>query len=84
MTWHAWRRRDALELSATERMVTRGAMVSHLLSTSIAVVSFALALLENRTAVSLSGMVYFLMGPAHGLRGWWWGKKIEAAADRVR
>lgn len=80
MTWHAWRRRDALELSASEREVTRGAIAGHLVSTGIALLSFGLALVDTRTTVSLSGMIYFLMGPAHAFRGWFWGKRVEAAA----
>jgi hypothetical protein len=80
MTWHAWRRREALELTATERLVTRAAVSGHLLSTTIALASLALALFGSRTGVSLSGMIYFLMGPAHGLHGWWWGRRIEASA----
>ena len=29
----------------------------------------------------MSGLVYFLMGPLHGLNGWWTGKKVERAAS---
>lgn len=80
MTWHAWRRREALELTATERLVTRATVSSHLLSTSIAVGSIALALADTRATVAFSGLIYFLMGPAQGLHGWWWGRRIEASA----
>lgn len=81
MTWHAWRCRRRLELTATEEIVTRATLSAHLLSTSIALASILLALAGGRIAVTLSGLVYFLMGPAHGFHGWRWGRRIQAAAE---
>ena len=81
MYGRAWRLRDQLELNAAEREATLGSLRSQLLSVSIGVVSL-IAVLTLPQRPALSGLVYFLMGPLHGLNGWWTGKRVAEKGDR--
>jgi uncharacterized membrane protein len=62
----AWRRRDALELSAAERIVTLEKIMSGVYSAGVAVVSFAIAVnLPERAPgwlMGLPGTIYALLG----------------------
>jgi uncharacterized membrane protein len=73
---HAWRRRDALKLDASERLHTRATLIEHCVQVSICLLSVALALFT--TSTSLPGFVYFLIGPVLALNGWWHGTRIKA------
>lgn len=75
---HAWRRRDALKLDASERLHTRATLIEHCVQVSICLLSVALALFTSST--SLPGFVYFLIGPVLALNGWWHGSKISKLA----
>jgi len=77
MTLHAWRLREALELDALERLLTRGALRAHLLSASLGVASLGLALVGERF-VPWSGLIYFLMGPVQFANGYVTGRKADA------
>jgi uncharacterized membrane protein len=76
MYGYAWRRRETFELDELERFVTRSAIQSHLLSASFGVVSLALVLTDPGWA-PWAGLVYALMGPLHGLRGYLTGRALE-------
>lgn len=77
MHLHAWRHRDVLELNEPERLITVGTLREHLIHMSIGLASIALALAGQ---VALSGLIYFLVGPAQGLNGWHMGRRVVAAA----
>jgi hypothetical protein len=80
MYWRAWRLRDEIQLDAAERAAVRGALRGHLLSVSIGVLSLVLAIFVPNVA-ALSGLVYFLMGPAQGINGYLTGVAVERAAS---
>lgn len=75
MNAHAYRQREALELDAVERLLTRTAIREHLIHVAIALLSIVLAL---RTHLALAGFVYFLEAPLQALNGWRTGRAIRA------
>lgn len=80
----AWARREELELDEVEAHLTVASIRSHLLTASVAALSIGVLLATGNPG--LSGVVYFLMGPVHGLHGWWAGTRarrlLDAAAAR--
>ena len=65
---HAWRRREFLELDAAERLLTLSDLRAHAISVAVGLLSLGVSLCcEGRE--SWAGMLYFLMGPLHGLNG---------------
>lgn len=79
MTLWAYRKRAELELDARELVITKGEAIAHLISIGIAVVSVTLVLIDDALA-PWSGLVYFLMGPVHGIRGYLTGSAVEKLA----
>ena len=75
MTLHAHRKREKLELDAREIHITRTSIRAHL-STGIGVLSIAMVLIDP-WLTPWSGMIYGLMGPAHGLNGYFSGRALE-------
>jgi uncharacterized membrane protein len=85
---HAWRRRDELELTPLQAFDARGAVGEEMVSVAIGVLAAGWAIVSPRTygLVSLSGFIYMLMGPAHGVYGGWQRKRrlaFEQAQARV-
>ncbi len=76
MHLHAYRRREELELDGLERHLTRAAISAQLVSLGIAAISIVLAAIGG-LAVPWSGLIYFLMGPAHFVNGYLWGRDAE-------
>lgn len=75
MLGRAWSLRDALELDELERVITRGSLRAHAISTGLGLVSLALLLLASQPG--WAGLVFFLMGPLHGFNGYWTGSKAR-------
>ncbi|MEZ5963937.1 MAG: TMEM175 family protein [Planctomycetota bacterium] len=73
MSSWAYRRRDELELDELERFLTRGTVITHLLTAGVAAVSVALVLLGVQPG--WSGVVYFALGPLHAVWGYWVGRR---------
>ena len=73
---HAYRRRVELELDAIECCLTRGAISAQMVSLAIALVSIVLAAMGG-VGTPWSGLIYFLMGPAHFVNGTLWGRRAE-------
>jgi hypothetical protein len=71
---NAYRRRDRLGLDTTEQYLALVDLRIHGINLGIGLLSLALALLGQR---ALAGLSYFLMGPLHGLHGWWSGARFE-------
>ena len=78
---HAYRLRDALELSPMEAYETRGVVQEQLVMISIGVLSLGLAVLRKP---SLSGMSYMLIGPMQTVLGMRHGKGRRALAEPER
>ena len=72
---HAYRLREALELSAMEAYETRGVVQEQLVMIGIGALSFGLALVRQP---SLSGMIYMLIGPMQTMLGVKHGKRRRA------
>jgi uncharacterized membrane protein len=76
MHLHAYRRRTDLELDSLERYLTRAAISAQIVSLAIAGLSILLAAIGG-SAIPWSGLIYFLMGPAHFVNGYVWGRGAE-------
>jgi hypothetical protein len=73
--------RDELELDELERYLTVAAVRSHLLTAGIGVLS--LVVLAATGMPGWSGVTYFLMGPLHGVLGWWQMSRASRIHDSV-
>lgn len=75
---HALRLRDPLGLSASEVMLTRGALMENGVYVAVCLLSVALALSTNND--SLPGYIYLLLGPLMAFTGRTFGMKARALA----
>ena len=76
MVFRAYCLRDQLDLDQVERFLTVTSIRSLLLTVGIAILSvIVLALTSNP---GISGVIYFLMGPAHALLGIYSGRRSAA------
>lgn len=76
MYGHALRKREQLQLDATETILTRSTLAGYFIYVSVCLMSIVLALLTSSD--SLPGLVYFVLGPLQALNGWWFGRKLRA------
>ncbi|MEL7168580.1 MAG: TMEM175 family protein [Bacteroidota bacterium] len=76
---HAYRRRDALGLSAYERHEAAVLARHYGLFVLVGLLSIALAVLGWGLTIGAPGFIYALLGPLCGVHGWWSG---ERAPDR--
>lgn len=72
----AWQLRAALELDSVERVITKSALHSHLLSAAVGLVSIAISLFDARWT-AYSGVVYAVLGPLHFAHGMATRRAIE-------
>ena len=79
----AYRLRVELELDELEIYLTRTEVGSHLISTGIGVASIVLAIVGGRLGPFLAGVVYFAMGPAHGIYSTKRAKRADAMHREV-
>lgn len=75
MVWVALRKRGILELDALEVYLTKRALLHHLITVGVALLSISVLLVWGDPG--LAGVTYFLMGPLHGGVGWWGGVQAE-------
>jgi uncharacterized paraquat-inducible protein A len=61
--WHAWRKRDQLELDAKERALTKQAWGANICFVAVGFLSTAMILIGGERAIGLGGMTYMLIGP---------------------
>lgn len=81
---HALGQKDALGLDDLALFDARAAQRGHLVSIAVGVLAVAVMLALPRHMAGLSGMVYMLMGPAHGWHGARYGRdraRLLAAAS---
>ncbi|HLK61651.1 MAG TPA: TMEM175 family protein [Chthonomonadaceae bacterium] len=76
---HAWRQRDALELNASERMITRVAILRNLLMAGIGLLSAGLARVLPLHLVGIAGYLYMLICVVETLHG-----HLEGEASRKK
>jgi uncharacterized membrane protein len=77
--WNALRQRQMLKLNALEVFDARASVRRHGISVAIGLVSIAIAALLPIRFLSFAGLVFFLLGPAHGTFGYMNGR----ARDRL-
>ena len=80
---YAWRQRTALQLGAADLVTLRFNLQAHVISTALAIVSIGLALVVEEQMMALPGVLYGLMGPLHGMNGYFAGRahgKLTTAA----
>jgi hypothetical protein len=75
--WNALRQRDKLGLDALMVYDARASMRRHLISVTFGVLSVAIAVLMPIGYLPIAGLIFFLMGPAHGLFGYLNGRNRE-------
>ena len=68
--WNAWRQRARLRLTPLEVFDARASVARHGVSVGIGVASVLLALILPIEYLALAGLLFFLMGPAHGTFGY--------------
>lgn len=80
---YAWalRRRSDLSLDEVETFLTKSSVLQCLVYVAFAVVSLFLAAFVNDAA---SGLVYFGVGPAMAIHGYWQGSKAARIAKATR
>lgn len=74
---HALHKRAELELNEIEMLLTQSSMRSHGINIGVALLSILIVFGFHN--VSLSGMIYMIIGPLQFLNGWKTGKRIEQA-----
>ncbi|MEM8814438.1 MAG: TMEM175 family protein [Pseudomonadota bacterium] len=68
--WHAWRRRDALELNEVERLTTRSDMLSWCILAAVGSLAVLMGLFAPRSMATMPGWAYLLLPvlmPLHGV-----------------
>lgn len=80
MYWHALRKREQLQLTKVELLVTRASLVENLIYVAVCALSIVLAV--TTSSAWLPGVVYFLLAPAQGLAGWWYGRQADTLAPQ--
>lgn len=78
MYWHAWRRRDGLELTELERIETRYSAIENLLHVAVGLLAVVLALVMHTTFAMFA---FFLIAPLQIGHGWMRGRakrRLEA------
>lgn len=78
--WHAFRKRNELELNELEVFDTRNSLQEMALNCSIALLSLAIVLVGGPNYAGLAGLVYMLTGVAMGTNGTIMGKRRRRMA----
>ena len=82
--WHAWRRRQQLDLDSSELITLHFGFRAHFISVAIGLLSLAINYTLNLPG--LAGMIYILMGPVHGWNGYMAHKaqvKLEVGGQKL-
>ena len=74
---HAMRQKTALALDEVDLFDARAGQRGHLVSVGVGAMAMLVTLLLPRHLAGVSGMVYMLMGPAHGINGALTGRARE-------
>ncbi len=74
--WNAWRQRNRLGLDPLELFDSRAGIRRHAISVAIGAVSLAIVIATPQYA-SVGGLIFFLLGPAHGTFGYINGRRRD-------
>ena len=77
--YRAYKKKDELQLSTTELIITRSHIISFIIYMSVALLSILLALIIGIGNMAIAGWIYVLLGPAHSINGRITKKKISKA-----
>jgi uncharacterized membrane protein len=75
--WNAYRQRVALGLDTLAVYDARASIMRHGVSVAIGLVSVAIGVLLPIDYLPVAGLIFFLMGPAHGVFGYVNGRRRE-------
>jgi uncharacterized membrane protein len=81
--WNAWRQRESLKLDELARYDARASIRRHLISVTVGLLSIAIAVMLPIDYLPFAGLIFFLMGPAHGAFGYVNGRQRERFAASV-
>lgn len=73
--WHAYRKRDQLELNKFELLDTRASLQESVLHCSIAIISILVIMIGGSAYAGIAGMAYMLTGVVMGTHGTIMGKR---------
>jgi hypothetical protein len=82
--WHAYRKRDALELNELERFDTRESILEASLNCGIAVVSLLIVIIGGPERAGLAGMAYMLTAIVMTFNGMIMGKRRTKLEQRLQ
>jgi uncharacterized membrane protein len=82
--WHAYRKRDALELNEIERFDTRESILEASLNCGIAVVSLLIVIIGGPARAGLAGMAYMLTAIVMTFNGMIMGKRRTKLEQRLQ
>ncbi len=81
MVYRAYTLREELELDELECFLTLQSIRAHLITVAIAIGSILVLVFGGKAGYA--GIVYFLMGPAHGIAGFYGGKKAREIQQKM-
>src|SRR5262245_63637063 len=76
--WRALRKREQLQLTPAELLITRASLSEYLIHVGVCMLSIVLAQISDNN--SLPGYIYMLLMPLQGLNGWYFGRQVRALA----
>lgn len=80
--WHAWRKRNELELNDVERLDTRSTIVESAIALFVGLSSVALAAINNGKLAGWAGWIYpVLLAPAQTVSGMYYGRKRRMISE---
>ncbi len=82
--WHAYRRREALELNELERFDTRDSILESSLNCGIAILSLLIIVVGGATRAGIAGMAYMLTPVVMTLHGMMMRKRRRKLEERPR
>ncbi len=81
--WHAYRKREALELKEVEQFDTRESIQESALNCGVAIVSLLIVFLGGPTRAGLAGMAYLLTAVVNTLNGMIMGKRRRKLEEQL-
>ena len=72
----------SLQLTPIELLQTRGSLCEYLVHIGVCALSITLAFTTDNN--SLPGFIYFLIGPAQSLVGWYFGRQYRALEQQIK
>ena len=82
--WHAYRKREALELNELERFDTRESILEAALNCGIAIVSILIVTVGGPTRASFAGLAYMLTAVVMTFNGMIMGKRRRKLEERLQ